>query len=84
MRCIFKATYSPKTSQYEESIIYQKYSSLIRAKMSEQETIHIRVELEGEAATQFNFVKEKLGLKNSAEVVRFLISDAAKREKEAA
>ena len=57
--------------------------SLNRANMSEQETVHIRVELEGEAASQFNLVKEKLGLKNAAEVIRFLISDAAKREREA-
>jgi len=40
--------------------------------------------LEGEAATQFNFVKEKLGLKNASEVIRFLVNDAAKREKEVA
>ena len=47
------------------------------------ETVFIRVELEGEMADKFNQVKNYLGLKNAAEVIRFLVSDAAKREKEA-
>lgn len=48
--------------------------------MSEPETLHIRVELEGDAASKFEIVKNKLGLKNAAEVIRFLINDAARKE----
>lgn len=49
--------------------------------MSENDTIHIRVELGGEMASKFNFIKDKLGLRNVAEVIRYLVVDAAKREK---
>jgi predicted phage tail protein len=48
--------------------------------MSHDETIHVRVDLEGELAHKFNRVRKGLGLKNVAEVIRFLVVEAAKRE----
>ena len=39
---------------------------------------HIRLELDGEDAINFEKVKQSKGLKNNAELVRLLINDAYK------
>lgn len=42
--------------------------------------ISLRVDLEGEEADRFKFLKGKRGLKNNAELARQLIAEAAQRE----
>jgi len=46
--------------------------------------VNIRVELDGDLANAFLCIKKARGLKHNSEVVRQLISEAAKREKEMA
>ena len=51
---------------------------------NEESTVNIRVELEGNLANAFLFIKKRRGLKHNSEVVRQLVSEAAKREREEA
>ena len=44
--------------------------------------MNIRVVLDGELADEFLFIKKLRGLKNNSEVIRQLVSEAARREKQ--
>ena len=52
----------------------------MRPIMSDCKTISIRLLLEGDLAMKFCRVQEKIGLKNQSEVLRYLITKAAKEE----
>jgi metal-responsive CopG/Arc/MetJ family transcriptional regulator len=46
------------------------------------EKVNIRVELDGDLADQFLSLKQNRGLKNNTEVIRQLILEAIKRDKD--
>jgi len=46
--------------------------------VTEEEKIHIRLDLEGEMAEKFIAVKRDKGLENNTDVIRLLIAEAAK------
>ena len=44
-----------------------------------EEKIHIRLDLEGEVAKRFLYLKKRLGIKSNAELLRLLISQEYQR-----
>lgn len=44
----------------------------------EEKEIHIRLDLEGDLAKKFNAIKRDKGLTNNTDVLRLLITEAAK------
>jgi len=47
--------------------------------MSEEKTISIRLDLVGELAKEFTYVKRRKGIKNNSELVRLLIAQEYQR-----
>jgi hypothetical protein len=60
--------------------IYVTYNTLPSVNQLEPEKNSIRLDLEGEMSRRFNQIKNKMGIKSNAELIRLLISQEYQRQ----